>query len=614
MPEKRKSSDNEILSVDDDSGSLSSEEKTEEERGISVDDFCALANKFVSQHMYDEAISLYETASKMYPKSLALKINLGRIRDMQKRANLIEKDKILKEVVKEKVQSDRLSNRYYGLGRAYLAKGRIDKAVELFELAKHENSEFYMTHAGLAEIYYQQDELEKACAELEISSEINPFDEDVSAFLGRTYTELAKYREALDNYINAFLLSMLKNTTGNMDYKSKIRFLFEKLGIENKDDRQSYIKERMNSFNALVKELDEKKKEFLESTSFTNITSILSGTRSIRESKTEKLKTALYLKKFFVFKDLSDEEMFKISRIINEKDYPSGETIFTEDTDCGQLFLMDKGKVKIYKYTPIGDEVLGTLGPGDFFGEINLIDKGKHSASVATMETTKVWVMNNSEVENLFEVDKKIAVHFYWNFWRSLSRRTRRTNELMKNFFTDAAGQGKSVQALEKQIGDVLDTEVDVENKIKVLEEKGLSSKELRLLATFSKEQRYKPGQLIFREGDIGEKLFIILDGKVIISKHIPGVGEEALAVLSKGDFFGEMALVDSSPRSADAKGHHDTGATILSIEKRTLDEILSLEVDSAYQFLKVLCRILTFRLREISGKLTRWRVMSGGF
>jgi CRP-like cAMP-binding protein len=73
------------------------------------------------------------------------------------------------------------------------------------------------------------------------------------------------------------------------------------------------------------------------------------------------------------------------------------------------------------------------------------------------------------------------------------------------------------------------------------------------------------------------------------------------------------MALVDQSPRSADAKAHAE-GVTLLAIDKKTLDEILSLDVESAYQFLHLLCKILTHRLREITMKLTRWRVMSGGF
>jgi len=132
-------------------------------------------------------------------------------------------------------------------------------------------------------------------------------------------------------------------------------------------------------------------------------------------------------------------------------------------------------------------------------------------------------------------------------------------------------------------------------------------------LAAFSKEELYNRDDLIFREGDEGDKLYIILDGKVRITKHIPGAGEEALAILEKGDFFGEMALIDNQPRSADAKAHIN-GTTVLTISRQVLNEILSVDIESAYQFLSILCRILTQRLREINLKIIQWRLMSGGF
>jgi CRP-like cAMP-binding protein len=144
------------------------------------------------------------------------------------------------------------------------------------------------------------------------------------------------------------------------------------------------------------------------------------------------------------------------------------------------------------------------------------------------------------------------------------------------------------------------------------LKEKGLSSKELRLLAAFSNEESFKTGQTIFVEGDKGDKLFIILDGQVRISKFIPGVGEEALAILERGDFFGEMALIDRGERSADAKAHTDV--TVLPIESKLLTDILSKDVDSSYQFLYIMCKILSRRLREINLKIFQWRMMSGGF
>ena len=59
-------------------------------------------------------------------------------------------------------------------------------------------------------------------------------------------------------------------------------------------------------------------------------------------------------------------------------------------------------------------------------------------------------------------------------------------------------------------------------------------------------------GRIIFREGEIGEHLFIIQDGKVRISKNIGGK-EHILAIMQKGDFFGEMAIVSKIRRTASA-------------------------------------------------------------
>jgi CRP-like cAMP-binding protein len=59
-------------------------------------------------------------------------------------------------------------------------------------------------------------------------------------------------------------------------------------------------------------------------------------------------------------------------------------------------------------------------------------------------------------------------------------------------------------------------------------------------------------GQLIFREGEDGDQMYIIQDGAVKISKNIGG-REHTLAVLNKGDFFGEMAIVSMMKRSANA-------------------------------------------------------------
>jgi CRP-like cAMP-binding protein len=63
-------------------------------------------------------------------------------------------------------------------------------------------------------------------------------------------------------------------------------------------------------------------------------------------------------------------------------------------------------------------------------------------------------------------------------------------------------------------------------------------------------ERTYEPGEIIFTEGDPAAEMFIIQEGKVVITKQVAG-SEVFLATLERGDFFGEMALLDSQPRHA---------------------------------------------------------------
>jgi len=89
----------------------------------------------------------------------------------------------------------------------------------------------------------------------------------------------------------------------------------------------------------------------------------------------------------------------------------------------------------------------------------------------------------------------------------------------------------------------------------------------------------------------------------VRISRDVPGMGEEALAVLGPGQIFGEMALLDESPRSADARVHER--CQLLAIPKDGFDDLLFLHKDLAYEVLWSIVRMLLSRLRETNNKLT---------
>jgi CRP-like cAMP-binding protein len=131
----------------------------------------------------------------------------------------------------------------------------------------------------------------------------------------------------------------------------------------------------------------------------------------------------------------------------------------------------------------------------------------------------------------------------------------------------------------------------------------GLKQPALELIARIASDETHKRGDKIFRHGEPGEKLYLILEGKVRISREIPGMGEEALAVLGPGQIFGEMALLDESPRSADANVHDK--CRVLAVPRDGFDDLLYLNKELAYEVLWSIVRMLLRRLRETNDKLT---------
>ncbi|WP_243320557.1 MULTISPECIES: cyclic nucleotide-binding domain-containing protein [Geothrix] len=106
--------------------------------------------------------------------------------------------------------------------------------------------------------------------------------------------------------------------------------------------------------------------------------------------------------------------------------------------------------------------------------------------------------------------------------------------------------------------------------------------------------------EVIFREGDAGDGLFIVLKGSVRISKR-GATGEEALAVLAPPAYFGEMALIDLSARAADAIANEPS--ELFFIPLQDLRSIIETQHKIALKILYALCEVLAQRLRETNDR-----------
>lgn len=90
-----------------------------------------------------------------------------------------------------------------------------------------------------------------------------------------------------------------------------------------------------------------------------------------------------------LFENITDKQFNAVRQKLIERHYKENEVIVEDETDGEELFLLTDGRVKIYKKTKFGDEkLLALLHPGDFFGELELVDGRPRSVIVLAINSS----------------------------------------------------------------------------------------------------------------------------------------------------------------------------------------------------------------------------------
>lgn len=105
-----------------------------------------------------------------------------------------------------------------------------------------------------------------------------------------------------------------------------------------------------------------------------------------------------------------------------------------------------------------------------------------------------------------------------------------------------------------------------------------------------------RTGELIVRQDDSGDCMYIVVTGSAKVTHHKAGRDID-LATLKEGDFFGELALVDEGPRSADVIALTD--CTLLKITQGVISAVAGIYPTAAFKFLIAIGRIMVDRLRK---------------
>ncbi len=137
-----------------------------------------------------------------------------------------------------------------------------------------------------------------------------------------------------------------------------------------------------------------------------------------------------------------------------------------------------------------------------------------------------------------------------------------------------------------------------------------LNPVQLSHLASIAQEVSARKGKVLFEEGDKAEQFYVVTKGRIRISKMVPGIGEEALAFIETGSYFGEMELIDDTlRRAARASVHED--ATLQAFPITEFHSLLSSDRDLALSLLWSMVRTLSHRLRNTNDKVTAMFAMA---
>jgi len=313
------------------------------------------------------------------------------------------------------------------------------------------------------------------------------------------------------------------------------------------------------------------------------------------------------LRQFEILSHFNNQQIQQLAGCASWVHLQKGTKVVVEGEESRDMMIIDVGEIEIQRDTPYGTYALARLGSGTLLGETSFVDGAPRSGDIALATDAALLTLHHQTLSQEMDTDQRFSLAVHWALWKSLSQKLRETNETLAHFFSKAKAPPT---AREGSAAGVEDFHIGVGAKRELFQEQKLSPMEINFLSSLSKEKKIAPNDYIFREGDEGDQMYIVLKGRVMISRVVVESGEEALAFLERGDYFGEMALIDHKPRSADAKAF-ETGAVVLSISREVMEGLLDPKKVSSLRLLTILCHLVSKRLREIDAKLVGWFIFN---
>jgi len=297
--------------------------------------------------------------------------------------------------------------------------------------------------------------------------------------------------------------------------------------------------------------------------------------------------------------------------------FRKGSYIFVEGKAGGDKFyIIQNGKVRSYKELEIGDDVAVTYGPGDFIGVIPCMSGHSQIETVVALTDVVAIAVRRDQYPALIAKNTPVAMKII----RTFANRMRILNETLtkvtlKNNIISSPEQLFVIAQYYEKVGQpnlaiygyyqyikACSQGYDVEKAKQRFVALKPRTNAVYFEPTNDLMRSYPKNTMIFSECQNGQEMFIIQEGQVKISKVVDG-NEVILAVLKKGDFFGEMALLENKPRSASAIAHED--CKLMVVNRQNFEKLVS----SQPQLIASLTTTLSERLWAMSRQLANTQI-----
>ena len=227
------------------------------------------------------------------------------------------------------------------------------------------------------------------------------------------------------------------------------------------------------------------------------------------------------LEQHVLFSHLDDEQLEEVIDVVSCGTISEGHDIVVEGTEGEAFYILEAGECDILVH---GSKV-GTVHPGQCFGELALLHDGTRKATVRSLTECKVWMLDRQTYQQRIQVSEMEKQELYQLFL----------------------------------------------SKVQIL--RGLSPIEQAKIAEVLEMQTFSAGEYIIRQGEAGDRFYIVESGELECTIEQEFGPAKVVKQLAEGDYFGELALKNKEPRAANVVAVTD--CLLLSMDRESFDRLL---------------------------------------